>query len=160
MAIQEVISVELDTYTSKTREPAGRNRVVLVVDDDPALRQFVADALDSEGFRTVRASNGEAALAAVEVSRPDLILLDVNMPGIDGWDVLRRLRAKAGPHQPIVVMTGQYAGQEQALSSGAQGYLAKPFDLDDLIECVDLHSSIKIEGNLDERLGTSEAGRL
>jgi two-component system, OmpR family, response regulator len=151
---QEVRGVELETKQSDApnRKPSGRERVILVVDDDPTLSQFVADALEPEGYRTVRVANGEAAIAAVEVAKPDLILLDVQMPGINGWDVLRQLRAQAGPHQPIVVMTGQYAGQEQALGSGAQGYLAKPFDLDDLIECVDLHSSIKIEGDLQERL--------
>jgi two-component system OmpR family response regulator len=142
------------------REPRagnGRQRVVLVVDDDDSLCQFIADALGPEGYTTVRAADGQAALSAVEVTAPDLILLDVQMPGIDGWEVLQQLRAKAGPHRPIVVMTGQYEGQERALGSGAQGYLAKPFDLDDLFECVDLHSSITMEGNPTERLGTTES---
>jgi len=148
--------VELKTKQSDgpAREPSGHERLVLVVDDDPALSQFIADALEPEGYRILRAASGEEALTAVDVANPDLILLDVQMPGINGWDVLRQLRAQAGPHRPIVVMTGQYAGQEQALGSGAQGYLAKPFDLDDLIECVDLHSSIKIEGNFEERMRT------
>jgi len=145
--------VKPETHTDK-----GGERVVLVVDDDAALCQFVTDALEPEGYKTVRANDGAAALMAVEVAKPDLILLDVNMPGIDGWDVLAQLRAKAGPHRSIVVMTGQYEGQERALESGAQGYLAKPFDLDDLLECVDLHSSIKMENNLTERLGTTEGG--
>ncbi len=136
----------------------GAQRVVLVVDDDAALCQFIADALEPEGYKTVRAGDGQAALTAVEVAAPDLILLDVHLPGTDGWDVLQQLRAKAGPHRSIVVMTGQYEGQEQALGSGAQGYLAKPFDLDDLLECVDLHSSITMEANLTERLGTLESG--
>jgi CheY-like chemotaxis protein len=140
----------------KTEPAKGTERVILVVDDDADLCQFIARALRPEGYTTVRAANGEAALTAVEVSSPDLILLDVNMPGIDGWDVLSRLRDKAGPHQPIVVMTGQYQGQERALESGAQGYLAKPFDLDDLLESVDLHSRIKMESNLTERMGTVE----
>lgn len=136
----------------------GAQRVVLVVDDDASLCRFIADALEPEGYKTVRAADGRTALTAVDVANPDLILLDVNMPGIDGWDVLSQLRAKAGPHRAIVVMTGQYEGQERALESGAQGYLAKPFDLDDLLESVDLHSRIKMENNLTERLGTSEAG--
>ena len=143
----------------QTHTDKGAERVVLVVDDDAALCQFIADALEPEGYKTVRAADGHAALAAVEVSMPDLILLDVQMPGIDGWDVLGQLRAKAGPQRSIVVMTGQYEGQERALESGAQGYLAKPFDLDDLLECVDLHSSIKMENGLTERLGTADPGR-
>ena len=143
-----------ETHTDK-----GAERLVLVVDDDAALCQFIADALEPEGYKTMCAGDGHAALTAVEVAKPDLILLDVNMPGIDGWDVLGQVRAKAGPHRSIVVMTGQYDGQERALESGAQGYLAKPFDLDDLLECVDLHSSIKIDNNLSERLGTNEGRR-
>jgi two-component system OmpR family response regulator len=131
----------------------GRGRVVLVVDDDAGVRSFIADALIGEGYRVVEAADGQAALSAVAVAAPDLILLDVNMPGINGWDVLQQLRVTAGPHQPIVVMTGQYTGQERALGTGAQGYLAKPFDLEDLIESVDLHSRLTIENNLSERMG-------
>jgi two-component system OmpR family response regulator len=144
---------------NKSQSPTGAQRVILIVDDDEALRVFVADVLEAEGYRTVGAADGREALAAVETANPDLILLDVHMPEIDGWDVMRQLRAKAGPHRPIVVMTGRYEGQEQALGSGAQGYLAKPFDLDDLIECVDLHSQIHMESNLTERLGTTDATR-
>jgi CheY-like chemotaxis protein len=147
----------VERKSSRTEAPPGgrveRQRVVLVVDDDAAVRGFIAEALGGEGYRVVEAADGQGALDAVEAAPPDLILLDVNMPGIDGWDVLQELRAKAGPHQPIVVMTGQYSGQERALGTGAQGYLAKPFDLDDLIECVDLHSHLTIESNLSERIG-------
>jgi CheY-like chemotaxis protein len=141
---------------SHARTNKGQERVVLVVDDDTILCRFIADALEPEGYCIVRAADGRRALAAVDEANPDLILLDVNMPGIDGWKVLSELRAKAGPHRPIVVMTGQYQGQERALESGAQGYLAKPFDLDDLLESVDLHSRIIIESNFTERLATGE----
>ncbi len=136
----------------------GRGRTVLVVDDDAGVRSFIADALAGEGYRVVEAPDGPAALRAVSVAAPDLILLDVQLPGIDGWDVLRQLRASAGPHQPIVVMTGQYSGQEKALGTGAQGYLAKPFELEDLIECVDLHAHLTIENNLSERMGGAGHG--
>ena len=134
-------------------------RVVLVVDDDAALCEFITDALKAEGYRAVCARDGRSALAAVETTIPDLILLDVRLPGIDGWDVLRQLRAKAGPQQPIVIMTGEYEGQDQALGSGAQGYLAKPFGLDDLLECVDLHSRITMDSNLGERFGSTNGSR-
>lgn len=145
--------------TQAGEEPAGsgdahdqQRRFVLVVDDDQSLCHFVAEALTAEGYRTRCAADGREALAAVAETQPDLILLDVQMPNVNGWDVLRELRAQAGPHQPIVVMTGRYEGQERALSSGAQGYLAKPFELSDLLECVDLHSSIKMDNNLTERM--------
>lgn len=130
----------------------GRQKSVLVVDDDPAIRQYITDALEESGYRVRAASDGGSALAAVERSRPDLILLDVRMPGINGWDVLNELRSAAGPHCPIVIMTGQYEGQDQALGSGAQGYLAKPFELDDLLESVDLHVGLHIDSNLAEEL--------
>jgi DNA-binding response OmpR family regulator len=144
-----------ETETGQERNDATARRVVLVVDDDPSVCQFICEALDAEGYGTMTASDGTSAFAALADTTPDLILLDVHMPGIDGWDVLRELRAKAGPHQPIVVMTGRYEGQDQALSSGAQGYLAKPFDLSDLLDCVELHSSIKMENDLRERLPRS-----
>jgi CheY-like chemotaxis protein len=129
-----------------------RGALILVVDDDESICQFVSEALEPEGYRTIVAANGQAALTAVAETNPDLILLDVQMPEVNGWEVLQRLRAQAGPHQPIVVMTGRYEGQDRALSSGAQGYLAKPFELNDLLECVDLHSNIKMENNMTERM--------
>jgi CheY-like chemotaxis protein len=125
---------------------------VLVVDDDAAIRQYVKDALQESGYGVRTATDGASALAAVEVERPDLILLDVRMPGINGWGVLNELRSAAGPHCPIVIMTGQYEGQDQALASGAQGYLAKPFELDDLLESVELHVGLHIDSNLAEEL--------
>jgi len=94
-----------ETETGQERNDATARRVVLVVDDDPSVCQFICEALDAEGYGTMTASDGTSAFAALADTTPDLILLDVHMPGIDGWDVLRELRAKAGPHQPIVVMT-------------------------------------------------------
>lgn len=146
------MELKSDQSESSTGAPSGNQRLVLVVDDDAALGGFITHALEAEGYRCLRTSDGHSALAAVAETKPDLILLDVHMPGIDGWSVISALRARAGPHQPIVVMTGQYEGQERALASGAQGYLAKPFDLDDLIACVDLHSGLRMENNLSEQL--------
>ena len=131
---------------------SGRQQSVLVVDDDPAIRRFIMDALEEGGYRVRAAAEGASALASVEAERPDLILLDVRMPGINGWDVLNQLRSAAGPYCPIVIMTGQYEGQDQALGSGAQGYLAKPFGLDDLLESVELHIGLHIDSNSAEEL--------
>ena len=122
-----------------------------MVDDDADICRFISTALAGAGYRAVCASSGDAALTAVETEKPDLVLLDVHMPGIDGWHVLDQLRARGGPQQAIVMMTGQYEGQDRALASGAQGYLAKPFDLDELLACVDLHPSLLIESDSDER---------
>ncbi len=130
---------------------------ILVVDDDDAIRNFVCEALSEEGYRLLQASNGADALREVSQAAPDLILLDVRMPGVDGWQVLDELRSAAGPQTPVVVMTASYSGQDRALQSGAQGYLAKPFELHDLLECVDLHSRIQLGADLGETRTASEA---
>lgn len=129
---------------------------VLVVDDDPDICRFITEALNEAGYTVNCARDGVSALQKVRGEPPDLILLDVHMPGIDGWDVLNQLRSAAGPQEPIVIMTGQYEGQERALASGAQGYLAKPFDLDDLVECVDLHANIQMTAGSDEEFPVHE----
>lgn len=131
-------------------------RRVLVVDDDSSIRAFVGQALRDEGYDVRQAANGSEALDALARSRPDLILLDVRMPGVDGWQVLDELRSAAGPQTPVVVMTASYTGQDRALQSGAQGYLAKPFELSDLLECVDLHSQLRLEADRSETRTTAE----
>ena len=125
----------------------GARAHVLVVDDDRGILRTVQDALLSEGYTVHSAASGEEALAAVERQRPDLIMLDVNMPQVDGWEVLSRLRAAAGQQTPVVVMTAGYNAQDQALASGAQGYLGKPFDLDDLYTTVGAHAGLPMEGS-------------
>jgi CheY-like chemotaxis protein len=152
----------METPSKEEGSPSGAtdlrsSPLVLVVDDDADICQFISEALTAEGYRTAVAPDGQSALESVADVQPDLILLDVQMPKLDGWHVLQQLRAQAGPHQPIVVMTGRYEGQERALGSGAQGYLAKPFDLDDLLECVDLHSKITMENNMTERIRGHDA---
>src|SRR5581483_7380844 len=104
-----------------------------------------------------QASNGAEALDALATSSADLILLDVRMPGVDGWQVLDELRSAAGPQTPVVVMTASWSGQDRALQSGAQGYLAKPFELGELIACVDLHSRIQLGSDLNETSAVQEA---
>jgi len=130
----------------------GRSRRILVVDDDDDLRAFVTEALSGEGYAVIEAANGAEALAAVHAEPPDLILLDVRMPDVNGWQVLDELRSAAGPQTPVVVSTASYSGQDRALQSGAQGYLAKPFDLTALFECVDLHSRLRLEPGLRESM--------
>ena len=142
-----------ESEAGSSQAESGEPRLILVVDDDPEVCQFISEALDAEGYRTVIASDGEQALRALADCKPNLILLDVQMPHMDGWCVLEQLRAQAGPAQPIVVITGRYEGQDRALSTGAQGYLAKPFDLQDLLDCVDLHSSIEMESNTERMHG-------
>lgn len=132
-------------------------RRILVVDDDASIRGFVTQALGDEGYAVRQATNGAEALVAVQEARPNLILLDVRMPGVDGWQVLDELRSLAGPQTPVVVMTASFTGQDRALSSGAQGYLAKPFELTDLLDCVDLHSRLHLDPTLRETTVAPEA---
>ena len=124
----------------------GEQARILVVDDERDILTFVREALTDEGYEVDTADSGEAALQTVTERRPDLIILDVNLPGVDGWEVLAQLRAAAGEQTPVVVMTGGYQAQDQALSSGAQGYLGKPFDLDDLFSAVAAHAGLPMRG--------------
>lgn len=119
---------------------------ILVVDDERDIQRFVSETLAGEGYKVTTADSGEAALRSVVQARPDLILLDVNLPGVDGWEVLSNLRAAAGEQTPVVVMTAGYHAQEQALASGAQGYLGKPFELDDLLSTVEAHAGLPMQG--------------
>lgn len=123
---------------------------VLVVDDDEATRLLIADALTAEGYTVRAAASGPEAIRSVRRKRPDLILLDVNMPGVDGWQVLEELRGAAGPQTPVVVMTAGYLAQDRALSSGAQGYLGKPFEVQDLVEAVQAHAGLRLRGGTEE----------
>jgi two-component system, chemotaxis family, chemotaxis protein CheY len=135
----------------------GRTGRILVVDDEADIRTFIRETLVDEGYEVDLAGGGAEALRAVEANRPDLIMLDVNMPDVDGWDVLAQLRAAAGPQTPVVVMTAGYNAQDQALASGAQGYLGKPFDLDDLLSTVAAHASLPMVG-AQEAARVTEAG--
>jgi two-component system response regulator MprA len=106
---------------------------VLLVDDDAPIRRMLERTLAAEGYDVVAAADGGAALAHVERSLPDLIVLDVAMPGMDGLAVTRRLRAK-GLAVPILLLTARDALAERVagLDAGADDYLVKPFEVDEL----------------------------
>jgi two-component system, OmpR family, response regulator MprA len=106
---------------------------LLLVDDDPPIRRMLERTLAAEGYDVEAAADGGAALAAVERSMPDAIVLDVTMPGLDGLAVTRRLRAK-GLRVPILLLTARDAVHERVagLDAGADDYLVKPFDTDEL----------------------------
>ena len=108
---------------------------ILVVDDDPTIRETVADILDDEGYSIQTASNGAEALQAIERTRPSLVLLDMRMPVLDGWSVARALKER-GIALPIAVMPAAPDARLRAAEIGADGYLAKPFDVPDLLSAV------------------------
>ena len=107
---------------------------VLVVDDDPPLQRMLARTLTAEGFSVAVAADGGAALAEVERSLPDVIVLDVAMPGMDGLAVCRRLRAK-GMTTPVLMLTARDAVPDRVrgCEAGADDYLVKPFATEELI---------------------------
>jgi len=106
---------------------------VLLVDDDAPIRRMLERTLSAEGYAVAAVADGGAALAQVERSLPDVIVLDVAMPGLDGLAVTRRLRAK-GLAVPILLLTARDAIEERVagLDAGADDYLVKPFDVAEL----------------------------
>ncbi|MEA2641733.1 MAG: hypothetical protein QOF51_3127 [Chloroflexota bacterium] len=122
------------------REAWGGSGGILVVDDDESIREVIATVLRDEGCEVRTARNGESALALLADWCPDLILLDVRMPEMDGAEVARRYRALLGPHAPVVLLTALSDGPALAEALGAVGYLTKPFELDDLLEVASTYS--------------------
>ncbi len=109
-------------------------RRVLVVDDEENVTHLVSSALRFDGFETIIADNGPSALAAVAESDPDLVVLDVMMPGMDGLGVLHNLRA-AGSQVPVIFLTARDAATERigGLRAGADDYVVKPFSVEELL---------------------------
>jgi two-component system response regulator MprA len=107
---------------------------ILIVDDDPPVRRMLSRTLVAEGYAVVEASDGISALAAVEREIPDLIVLDIAMPGIDGLEVCRMLRAQ-GRDLPVILVTarGGIPDRIVGLDAGADDYLGKPFDSQELL---------------------------
>ena len=114
---------------------SGSTRV-LVVEDDESIRDFVHMALADAGYEVVEASDGVVALALIGTSRPDVILLDMLMPVMDGWNFARLYHERPGPHVPIIVVTAARDAAARAGQINAAGFLAKPFRLDALFACV------------------------
>ena len=118
----------------------GRGQLVLVVDDDDGIRSVVVPTLEDEGYETAEATNGAEALAYVRARMPALILLDMRMPVMNGWEFAAAYGEIAPPRAPIVVVTAGRDAAEKARDIGAAGYLGKPFDLDQLSEIVARHT--------------------
>jgi len=107
---------------------------VLVVDDDRAIRESLVRALELEGYQVSACNDGAAALAAVREVEPDVLVLDLMMPSVDGLTVCRVLRAE-GDRVPILMLTARTETSDRVagLDAGADDYLPKPFDLDELL---------------------------
>lgn len=113
---------------------------VLVVDDHEHITELVAMGLGYQGFDVERALTGRSALASVESRVPDLVVLDVMLPDLDGFEVARRIRAAASPgaHVPVIFLTarGDTSDKVKGLQLGGDDYITKPFSIEELIERV------------------------
>lgn len=115
---------------------------ILVVDDDPCIRSLVAEALDWEGFQVATASNGAEALRLAEAKPPALVLLDMQMPVLDGTGFVRALRER-GLETPVLVLTAGGNARRYASELNVAGFIPKPFDLTQLLDTVEnLYSNV------------------
>jgi two-component system response regulator ResD len=114
-------------------------RTVLVVDDEPTIAEVVARYLERAGYETATTGDGREALRLAAEHRPDLIVLDVMLPGLGGIEVLRRLAAAGGPRTPVILLTakGEHDDKLVGLRSGADDYMVKPFSPKELVARVD-----------------------
>jgi DNA-binding response OmpR family regulator len=112
---------------------------VLVVEDDPAIARVLRLLLERSGFVVNRAEDGLTAVDRFDQEPPDLVLLDVTLPDIDGWTVLRHIRAASEPASavPVVVVTSQVQSRDRSVAEGADAFVAKPFDNSELVAQVD-----------------------
>ena len=114
--------------------PTGQ---VLVVDDDPAIRSVLEAVLTAHRYQVITAGNGREALNSISETAPNVVLLDLYMPIMDGWEVLAFLQ-EHHPALPVIVMSAAPADRVTGTIGHASGYLPKPFNVDQLVEAVTL----------------------
>jgi two-component system, OmpR family, copper resistance phosphate regulon response regulator CusR len=108
---------------------------ILIVEDEQRLAAFVEKGLRQSGFQTQVTADGQQALQEMKSQAFDLVLLDLGLPKVDGWEVLEELKRLGNPH-PVIVMTAQTDAQMAVLQAGANDYLPKPFRFKDLLSAV------------------------
>lgn len=125
--------------------PESRIPKLLVADDEPVICELIAASLTHAGFEVLAAGDGAAALAAARSEHPDVLILDVMMPGLDGFEVVRRLRAE-GNDTPVLFLTARDSTEDtvHGLAVGGDDYVAKPFKLEELIARV--HALLRRSG--------------
>jgi len=117
-----------------------RSKTILVVDDERILRDLLKRILTREGYRVITANDGETAIQRAKDEHPDLIVMDLRMPGIDGVEVLKRLK-EMDPSLEFIMMTA-YGSKElarRAMKLGARDFISKPFDVNELKETIEKH---------------------
>lgn len=121
--------------------PTSDTRTCLVVDDEPTIRELISLNLEAEGLTVVAADNGDEGERIARSILPDVVILDVMMPGRDGYDVLESLKAtEATRHIPVILLTAKASDEEiwRGWTSGANYYVTKPFNIDELIDYLNL----------------------
>jgi excisionase family DNA binding protein len=127
---------DLDTFLEGSAPDSRSGPVVLIVDDDERLREYVRVNLEMEGYTVHEAGSAEGGLTVLDELRPDLVLLDVMMPKVDGWEMLQLMHERHGVGSiPVVMFSGKVDEQAvgEAAERGAQGFIGKPFDPQELI---------------------------
>ena len=130
----EGVRVTITTSTEETRVAEPAEAKLLVADDDPNIVELLSASLRYAGFEVATAADGATALKTAKDFEPDLIVLDVMMPGLDGFDVLRRLRSD-GSRTPVLFLTARDATEDKVtgLTLGGDDYVTKPFSLEEAI---------------------------
>jgi DNA-binding response OmpR family regulator len=133
-----------------------QNSLILIVDDNPKNVKMLFDVLEFAGFRTLIAKSGEDALEALEFAKPDLILLDIMMPGIDGFETCIRIKANSKTQEiPVIFMTAlsDVGDKIKGLNSGAVDYITKPFHQEEVLARVKNHLELyQLRRSLEQRV--------
>ncbi|MGH3061439.1 MAG: response regulator [Gaiellaceae bacterium] len=126
---------DLEAFLAVPRGGPAARSSVLVVDDDAHLREFVRLNLEREGYSVREAASAEEGLRALEEQPPDLVLLDVMMPRVDGWEMLRAVQERHGVGAiPVIMYSGKVEQAAEATERGARAFIGKPFDPGQLLE--------------------------
>jgi DNA-binding response OmpR family regulator len=112
-----------------------KKQLVLVVDDEPRVLRFVQIGLKVHGFDVITATSGEDALELIKSKKPDIVLLDIIMPGMDGFEVLRQVRDFS--QLPVLAFSASIANHDEAMRLGASDFMAKPFRPDDMVRRIE-----------------------
>jgi excisionase family DNA binding protein len=127
---------DLDAFLERSGPEARKGPVVLIVDDDDRVREYVRVNLELEGYTVYEAGSAEEGMRVLDDASPDLILLDVKMPEVDGWEMLQRVHERHGVGAvPVVMFSGKVdeRAADEAAERGAQAFLGKPFDPKELV---------------------------
>jgi excisionase family DNA binding protein len=127
---------DLDAFLQRSAPESHAGPIVLIVDDDERLREYVRVNLEMEGYTVHEAGSAEEGMKVLDELRPDLVLLDVMMPKVDGWGMLQLMHERHGVGSfPVVMFSGKVddAAADEAAERGAQGFIGKPFDPQELI---------------------------